>query len=125
MVKRLSLPYTHMLKLLVLQDRFCPLMKKVTDVIREMGPTFSNTEEDFSIPKVKQPVVGEKSSVYSVHESGLTDLHQSRGIFQLSVSSSFHTSSTLLGTNRERLLLRDENDRAYAESLRIDMESDS
>ena len=80
--------------------RFYLLMKKVTDVIREMGPIFGNSEEYFSIPKVKQPIVGEESSIYSIHESELTDLHHSSGIFQSSVSSSSHTS-TLLGTNRE------------------------
>ena len=62
--------------------------------------------------------------MYSVHESEQTDLHQSSGIFQSSVSPLFLTS-TLRGTNRERALLRDENGRAYAESLRIDMERES
>ena len=62
--------------------------------------------------------------MYSVHESELTDLHYSSGIFQSSVSSSSHTS-TFLGINRERAFLRDENEKAYAESLRIDMEKDT
>ena len=62
--------------------------------------------------------------MYSVHESELTDLHYSSGIFQSSVSSSSHTS-TLLGINRARAFLRDENEKAYAESLRIDMEKDT
>ena len=92
-------------------------MKKVADVIREMGPIFSDSDEDFSIPKVKQPIVGEENSMYSVHESEQTDLNQSSGIFQSSVSLSFHTSTLLRGTNKESALLRDENERAYAESL--------
>ena len=73
-------------------------MKKVTDGIREMGLIFSDSEKDFSILKVKQPIIGEESSMYSVLESEQTDLHQSSGAFQSSVSPSLHTS-TLRGTN--------------------------
>ena len=58
-------------------------MKKVTDVIHEMGPIFSDSEEDFSIPKVQQLIIGEENSIYSVHQSELTDLDQSSGIFQV------------------------------------------
>ena len=61
-------------------------MKKVTDVISEMGGSiFSDAEENFSIPKVKQPIIEEGSFMYS--------LHQSSGIFQSSVSLSFDTST--------------------------------
>ena len=115
-MKRLSLPYTYAQVACLTRCRFYLLMKKVTDVIHEMGPIFSDSEEDFSILKGKQSIIGEERSIYSVHDSELTDLHQSSGIFQSSVSSSLHTSSTLLGTNRERALLRDKNKRAYAES---------
>lgn len=78
-------------------------MKKVTDVISEMGSIFSEAEENFSIPKVKQPIKEEESFMYS--------LHQSSGIFKW--------------TKRERALLRDEKKRAYAESLKKDMERGS
>ena len=87
------------------RHRFYLLMKKVTDIICEMGPIFNDSEEDFSIPKVKQLTVGEETSVYSVHESELTDLHHSSSIFQLSVSSSSYTN-TLLETNRKCALER-------------------
>lgn len=48
-----------------------------------MGPIFSDSEEDFSIPKVQQLIIGEENSIYSVHQSELTDLDQSSGIFQV------------------------------------------
>lgn len=68
-------------------------MKKVTVVISEMGPIFSDSEEDFSIPKVKQPIVEEERCMCSAHESELTDSHQNSDIFQSSVSLSFHKST--------------------------------
>lgn len=89
-------------------------MKKVTDVISEMGSIFSKAEENFSIPKVKQPIKEEESFMYS--------LHQNSGIFkcQFIVPHKY-----IRGTKRERALLRDEKKRAYAESLKKDMERGS
>ena len=82
-MKRLSLPYTYAQVACLTRCRFYLFMKNVTDVIHEMGPIFSDSEEDFSIPKVQQLIIGEESSIYSVHQSELTDLDQSSGIFQV------------------------------------------
>ena len=76
-------------------------MKKVTDVIREIGPIFSDSEEDFSIPKVKQPIVGEENSIYSYMKVN-TQIYIKAVVYCNRVSVHLSTQVHLCGTNREK-----------------------
>ena len=114
-------------------------MKKLCDALESLTDCNTDSVNEFELPKTKRKFNTNQTrndSCSSAIEIDSTLSYQTTTLFESTRSSAFGGSSilaapsifpghfTLIGTRNERALLRDENKRAYEESLRTDIEKE-
>ena len=118
---------------------FYLLMKKLCDALESLTDCNTDSVNEFELPKTKRKFNTNQTrndSCSSAIEIDSTLSYQTTTLFESTRSSAFGGSSilaapsifpghfTLIGTSNERALLRDENKRAYEESLKTDIEKE-
>ena len=115
--------------------RFYLLMKKLSDVLDSLTHD-TDSENEFELPKIKRKFNTNQmgnDSCSSAFEIDPTLPYETTTLFEPTRSFAFVGSSVLatpsilsghttIGTSNERACLREENERAYEESVRTDME---
>ena len=112
-------------------------MKKLSDVLDSLADHDTDSENEFELPKAKRKFNTNQNgndSCNSAIEIDTTLPYQTTALFESTRSSALTGSSilaapsilsghsSLIGTSNKRARLREENVRAYEESLRINME---